>query len=112
MFGNPIYESINFKKRGAYMKIRDCKIVLISSLVLIAGGCTALHSRVEMDYGNSFKQARSNQILNPEAGKNLNLVSGLDGQVAQIVIENYRKDFEKPSPAAAAFTMAPKTLGQ
>lgn len=94
------------------MIIRDFKIVLISTLVLLAGGCTALHSRVEMDYGNSFKQARSNQILNPEAGKNLNLVSGFDGQAAQTAIENYRKGFEKPPQATTAYIMTPKALGQ
>lgn len=94
------------------MIIRELKIVLISFLVLIAGGCAALPSRVEMDYGNSFKQARSNQILNPEAGKNLNLVSGFDGQAARTAIDNYRKDFEKPSQTNTAYTMSPKTLGK
>ncbi len=70
-------------------------------LFLISQGCTGKQfSRLEMDYGASFKLARSNQILNPGAGKNLEPVSGLDGRVAQATIEKYQKSFEKPEKEA------------
>jgi hypothetical protein len=55
-------------------------------------------SRLEMDFGTSFKLSKFNQTLNPEAEKNIDPVTGFDGKAAQANIERYRKDFEKPAP--------------
>ncbi len=59
-------------------------------------------SRLEMDFGKSFKHARSNQIINAEAERNLEPVYGLDGPATQVIMEKYRKSFEasaeKPPP--------------
>jgi hypothetical protein len=63
-------------------------------------------SRLEMDYGNSSKLSKINQIENPEAEKNIEPVSGLDGEAAQANTEKYRKDFEKsPPPVPPTFTI-------
>jgi len=69
---------------------------LIGATLLISG-CAP--SRLEMDYGTSFKLEKFNQTLNPAAEKNLEPVYGMDGQAAEKVLEKYRKDFEKPAPA-------------
>jgi hypothetical protein len=52
-----------------------------------------------MDYGVSHKLSKYNQILNPDAEKNLAPVEGMDGKAAHAAVEKYRKDFEKPAPA-------------
>jgi hypothetical protein len=52
-------------------------------------------TRVELDYGTSYNLAKYGQILNPEAEKNLEPVVGIDGQVADIIMDKYRKGFEK-----------------
>ena len=72
---------------------RKC-FVLIGLIVMsnLLAGCAVY--RTEKDYGNSFRLAKLNQTLNPEAEKNLNPVYGFDGQTAQKVIGAYRKDFE------------------
>jgi len=73
---------------------------IMASLIgasLLISGCAP--SRLEMDYGTSHKLAKFNQTLDPAAEKNLEPVYGLDGQVAQKVVDKYRKDFEKPAPA-------------
>ena len=51
------------------------------------------------DFGASFESAKSSQILNPEAGKDLEPVSGFDGEASQIALEKYREDFERPAPS-------------
>ena len=53
-------------------------------------------SRLELDYGTSYRLAVYGQILNPDAEKNTEPVTGLDGQAAEIIIDKYRKSFEKP----------------
>jgi hypothetical protein len=80
------------------------------ALLFIAVGCAG-PSRLESDFGTSVKQAKSNQILDPEAGKNIEPVSGLDGEAAQVTIEKYRKDFEKP-PAPMPYTISIGTAGK
>jgi hypothetical protein len=53
-------------------------------------------SRLELDYGTSYRLAVYGQILNPDAGKNTEPVTGLDGQAAEVIMNKYRKSFEKP----------------
>ena len=57
-------------------------------------------SRLEKDFGTSFKLQKVNQVADPGAERNLEPVIGLDGQAAQATIEKYRKEFEKPAPPA------------
>lgn len=77
------------------------KYFLLAGLVgifLISVSCAG-PSRVEMDYGTSFKLAKFNQILNPEAEKNLEPVTGFDGGAAQATIDRYKKGFEEKTQA-------------
>ena len=53
----------------------------------------------ETNFGSSFESARSGQILNPEAGKNLAPVDGLDGEAAEMTMGKYRKGFGGPGEA-------------
>lgn len=66
-------------------------------LLLILPYC-ATPSQLEIDYGTSHKLAKYNQILDPEAEKNLQPVTGFNGNAAKRVMERYEKEFEKPSP--------------
>jgi hypothetical protein len=70
-------------------------------IFLMATGCAG-PSRVAMDYGTSHSLARFNQILNPEAEKNLEPAKGFDGHAAQASMERYRKGFERAAPSAAS----------
>ena len=65
---------------------------LIAALSVFSGcGATLL----DKNWGKSFESAKSNQILNPEAGKNLDPVVGLDGQAAESSLGTYRNGFEQ-----------------
>ncbi len=71
----------------------------VAGLFLLTGvGCTSAPATLGPDYGAAYGLAVHNQILNPEAGANLQPVSGLDGQGATKVMDKYRKSFEKPEP--------------
>ena len=75
-------------------------LIGLATIFLIATGCKEIHkSRLELDYGTSKKLATYNQILNPDAEKNLEPVSGLDGQAAKGSIKKYQDDFKKPTKA-------------
>jgi hypothetical protein len=48
------------------------------------------------NYGDSFRMARDNQILNPEASDNLEVVEGLNGTAGILAIKRYQGFFKKP----------------
>lgn len=84
--------------------------MLATALLLMLSGCAG-PSRLDTDFGVSYNLAKENQILNPEAGTNLQPVSGMDGQAVQKVIDKYRKDFEKP-PATPIYTLGVGTISK
>jgi hypothetical protein len=84
-------------KKGCFLLIGLITIFLISTT-------WAGPSRLEMDYGTSYKLAKFNQILNPDAGKNLEPVTGIDGQAANAAIGQYRKGFEEKPPPPVSST--------
>jgi hypothetical protein len=67
-------------------------VVIVSFLSFT--GCLP-PTRLEMDYGTSHKLSKFNQILDPEAEKNLEPVEGFDGVAAEGTKERYDKGFEK-----------------
>lgn len=77
------------------------KLFVLSALLVILtvsmGYAEMQKSRLELDYGTSAKLAKFNQILNPDADKNLEPVSGLNGNAAQENMKKYVKGFEKPA---------------
>jgi len=97
----------NFKKDALEEKMKMLKgnIILIVVLavfsVVTLWGCAGNLPEgkraeiLDMHWGKSFESAKKNQILNPEAGKSLEPVVGLDGQAAEYGVNKYKKSFEK-----------------
>ncbi|MFH1292777.1 MAG: pilus assembly protein [Pseudomonadota bacterium] len=77
------------------MLIRCLTLIGLIAALLIYSGCAEKETNLERNWGSSFESAKQGQILNPEAGKNLEPVVGLDGQAAEIIIEKYRQGFKK-----------------
>jgi hypothetical protein len=76
-------------------------IAIIVSLSFTAGlliSCAG-PTRVEMDYGTSYKLQKFNQTANPDAEKNLAPVQGLDSRASAGAVEKYQKEFEKEQKA-------------
>jgi len=80
------------------MAKRGFLLIGIAGIFLFTVSCAG-PSRLEMDYGTSFKLAKFNQTLNPEAEKNLEPVTGFDGSAAQAAVGRYRKGFEEKTSA-------------
>jgi len=77
-------------------------LICVISVVTLLNAC---HSRIDADYGTSQKLAKFNQVLNPDAEKNLEPVYGLNGVVVQNVMENYESGF-KEKPPTPSFTLS------
>ena len=98
---------------------KRCFLLIGVMVVSISMGCAELSrfevgcpepSRVEMDYGTSYKLAIFNQTLNPDAEKNLEPVEGFDGMAARAVTEKYRKGFQE-KPETPAYSLSLGSIG-
>ena len=86
-------------------------IMALAVITLFLAGCATEPSRVEMDYGTSYKLAIHNQTLNPDAEKNIDPVYGLEGLIAEKNVEKYRKSFDRPLPATNTYILSVPGVG-
>ncbi len=77
------------------MRVWPIVVGLIVSGTL--AGCAPTTSLVEQGHGTSYKMAVANQILNPDAEKNLEPVVGMYNTAADKTVTKYNKEFEKAS---------------
>lgn len=68
--------------------------LLVTGLCMIVGGCAP--TTLGENWGTAYQTMRANQVLNPDAGEQLDPVVGQDGRVGATAMEAYRKGFEKP----------------
>ncbi len=87
------------------MLIRYFTLIGLTAALLISSGCAARETMLDRNWGSSFESAKSNQILDPEAGKNLDPVVGFDGQAAGISMEKYRQGFKKEQSEGLSITI-------
>ncbi len=87
---------------------------IIFVLLCLSGNGCATYGDLEKDYGKSYAAAVSGQILNPEASRNLNPVTGLPGDVASTTydkyIKSFNKDANKPGKKDIVLPVIPKDL--
>jgi hypothetical protein len=85
------------------MEMKRRLIMAVGCLLFAAGlltGCAQTeYTRLDRDWGTSKKLATFNQVLNPQAIKNLDLIEGIPGSVSQIIVRKYRASFQKSTTA-------------
>ncbi|MBC8458133.1 MAG: pilus assembly protein [Deltaproteobacteria bacterium] len=85
------------------MLSRFLLIIGLIAALLINSGCAcrnfqARETPLDTNWGRSYETAKYNQILNPEAEKNLDPVVGLDAVGAENNMDKYRESFKKAAP--------------
>lgn len=85
---------------------------MVVGLILAFSICVACAETPVLteNWGKSYEAQKSSQISNPEAGKNLEPVAGLNGRTAEDVFENYEKRVrmgaeKRPVQSATIFTL-------
>ena len=77
------------------MKARCFTLAVAIIALAISLGCAGKPAQkdtmLDKHWGSSFESAKYNQLLNPDARKNLDPVVGLDGAAAQQTMERYRE---------------------
>jgi hypothetical protein len=71
------------------------------ALILLAllGGCAASSTpNYDLRFGDAVREARQRMTLNPNAGGNLDAVTGMDGRAAREAVGRYQDSFKTPPP--------------
>ena len=64
---------------------------------------------LDKNWGRSVETAKYNQTLDPEAGKNLAPVEGLDGKAAGYAVDKYENSFRKETKTESLSTTSSVT---
>jgi hypothetical protein len=96
------------------MKVKCFTLTAAIIALAISLGCAGKPAQREtmLDkyWGSSFESARYNQLLNPDAGKNLDPVVGMDGAAAGQTMDRYREGF-KAGPSKNVYNLNVGTIG-
>ena len=86
--------------RGEETMLTRCLILIavicVLAVVLSCSGTKPApeQSLLERNWGRSFESMRYMQMVDPEAGKNLDPVLGLDGNASNHNVDKYQKSFK------------------
>ena len=75
-------------------------LITFMSIFLLVLGCSGTtpiqeQTLLERNWGRSLESMRYMQMVDPEAGKNLDPVEGLDGNASEHNINKYQNSFKK-----------------
>jgi hypothetical protein len=78
--------------------MRKRLLLILIGFVLLSFTVSCLNqpnhgSMLDSNWGRAYETAKYNQILNPDAGKTLEPVEGLDGPAGVVTVDEYRKSF-------------------
>lgn len=82
-------------------------ITAVGAASLLAACAINTTPRTDAQMGESMNILKAQQILNPDASRNPNVVNGIDGKSAKGAINQYHESFRKPAGEAPS----PITIG-
>ena len=86
-------------------------LTIACAMLALSAGCSSSgpvyeETLLDKNWGRSVETAKYNQILNPEAGKDLTPVEGLSGKAADNSVQKYENSFKKESKQESTSTTA------
>lgn len=90
--------------------IRMVWLLLVFALSQALAGCMSqpTYSRtpnLDEKFGMAVETARAQQTINPNASRNTEPVTGLDGRAGREAVERYEASFQRPPPPANVFSI-------
>ena len=74
-----------------------CPRVAALAVCALLSACAATTPDWDRHFGETIHTALASQIINPEAARNADPVSGIDGAAAHAALQNYQKSFAAPA---------------
>lgn len=73
-------------------------VLLLAAATTLAGCAATPTPRLDARFGEAVLAARAQQTINPDAGRNPDPVSGIDGRAAAEAMGRYHDSFKSPPP--------------
>jgi uncharacterized protein YceK len=70
----------------------------IALLLGLMAGCATVTPNYDMKFGDAVREAKLKMTINPDAGRNPDQVTGMDGKAARDTIILYQDTFKAPPP--------------
>jgi hypothetical protein len=87
------------------MKTRLTTMLLACSVAGALAGCMRTTPQWDARFGDAARAAFAQQVIDPDAGRQVRPANGLDGHSAAAAQLRYQKSFAEPQPAQPAFTI-------
>jgi hypothetical protein len=71
-------------------------MTVIAGILALCGCAATTTPQTDAHFGEAMTMIKAQQTLNPDASRNTNPVTGLDGKAAKGALDNYRDSFRKP----------------
>lgn len=78
---------------------------VLCAVLFAAAGCVSLTPNLDSHFGEAVNLAKAQQTLNPDAWRNTDPVTGMDGKAAKSAYAEYQKSYRTPEPQPNAFTI-------
>jgi hypothetical protein len=90
-------------------------LTIAGTMLALFSGCSSSgpvyeETLLDKNWGRSVETAKYNQILNPDAGKNLAPVEGLNGKATDNSVKKYEDSFKKETKQENTSTSTTATL--
>jgi hypothetical protein len=91
------------------MIIKTIALTMACALLALSAGCSSSgpvyeETLLDKNWGRSVETAKYNQILNPDAEKNLTPVEGLSGKAVDNSVQKYENSFKKEGKPEGTYT--------
>lgn len=80
-------------------------LVIVAAHVVLLAACAPTTPHWDATFGETVRTAVAQQTLNPDASRDTDPVSGIDGAAGAAAITLYRESFTKPQPQPNVFTI-------
>ena len=85
--------------------LRRHSLGLIAAASLLAGCAATTTPVLDSHFGESVALLKAQQIMYPDAYRNTNPVSGMDGKAGASAYQRYQKSFSAPEPQTNVFAI-------
>lgn len=85
------------------MNMNKTGLLAIVGVVALSACAVSTTPKTDARLGEAMTVMRAQQTLNPEASRNTDPVTGLDGKAAKGALDNYRDSFRQPPAETANF---------
>ena len=76
------------------------RLFAITALACLLAGCSTTPTpNYDKRFGEAVRDAKKKMTVNPDAGKNPDPVTGMDGRASQETMVRYKDSFKAPPPA-------------